>query len=188
MLQVNQTATSCFIDLRTSLYEQSSYQNILEETFFPVSVTVQRQCILKLVIVVLALCVCVLVTLMVDFFFSFFSYCIVSLVTCAVFVVIVQMCMEKTSRMACFLLLFVFPRQYSKVLRFVLRAAFFVCGFHCVKVKGQSAAADVAPIVCVAPHSSPFDALVFLLGCSLGSGVSREENTKICLLGSMYCY
>ena len=97
------------------------------------------------------------------------------------------MCLEKPSGSACFLLLFVFLRQYSKVLRFALRAALFSCGFHRIKVKGQRAEADVAPIVCVAPHSSMFDVVVFLVGPLLGSGVSKEENTKVLGLGSMYC-
>ena len=91
-----------------------------------------------------------------------------------------------TSRIACFLLLFVFPRQYSKVLRFVLRAIFFLFGFHRIKVKGQKAEVDEAPIVCIAPHSSLFDAFVFLLGPGLGSGVSREGNATVLLIGRMY--
>lgn len=74
-------------------------------------------------------------------------------------------------------------KVYSRVLRFFLRAVFFICGFHWVKVKGKCSTAKEAPIICAAPHSSMFDALVVLLNSELGSGVSRESNVKIPIIG-----
>ncbi|XP_076448987.1 lysophosphatidylcholine acyltransferase 2-like isoform X2 [Babylonia areolata] len=79
-------------------------------------------------------------------------------------------------------------RGYSKVLRFFLRAVFFVCGFHWVKVQGKSTTSKEAPIVVAAPHSSMFDALAVLLTCELGSGVSRDSNAKIPIIGHIIQY
>ncbi|KAL8622111.1 hypothetical protein ACOMHN_056596 [Nucella lapillus] len=76
-------------------------------------------------------------------------------------------------------------KGYSKVLRFFLRTVFFICGFHWVKVLGKRSTAEEAPIVCVAPHSSMFDVLATLLNCELKSGVSRDANVKIPIIGNI---
>lgn len=60
----------------------------------------------------------------------------------------------------------------------------FCMGFHWVKVKGKLSKSEEAPILAIAPHSSFIDALALAVIC-LPSGVSREENDSIPLLGGV---
>ncbi|KAK2560696.1 Lysophosphatidylcholine acyltransferase 2 [Acropora cervicornis] len=73
-------------------------------------------------------------------------------------------------------------RILRKPLRGVGRAMLFCMGFHWVKVKGKLSKSEEAPILAIAPHSSFIDALALAVIC-LPSGVSREENDSIPLLG-----
>ncbi|XP_025076258.1 lysophosphatidylcholine acyltransferase 2-like isoform X3 [Pomacea canaliculata] len=74
-------------------------------------------------------------------------------------------------------------RSYGRLLRFVLRMIVFIFGFR-VKVKGKKARPDEVTLMCVAPHSSFFDGMVYVIGGDdLPSMVSREENVTIPLLG-----
>nr|XP_034975254.1 lysophosphatidylcholine acyltransferase 2 [Zootoca vivipara] len=61
------------------------------------------------------------------------------------------------------------------------RALFFVMGFR-VKVKGEVASPEEAPILTAAPHSSFFDGIVCVLA-GLPSTVSRQENLSVPILG-----
>lgn len=61
------------------------------------------------------------------------------------------------------------------------RCLFFVMGFH-VKVKGRRATSKEAPIFVVAPHSTYFDAIAWIVA-GMPSSVSRAENVSIPLLG-----
>ncbi|XP_053256090.1 lysophosphatidylcholine acyltransferase 2 [Podarcis raffonei] len=61
------------------------------------------------------------------------------------------------------------------------RALFFVMGFR-VKVKGEIASPEEAPILTAAPHSSFFDGIVCVLA-GLPSTVSRQENLSVPILG-----
>ncbi|XP_015777859.1 PREDICTED: lysophosphatidylcholine acyltransferase 2B-like [Acropora digitifera] len=74
-------------------------------------------------------------------------------------------------------------RILRKPLRGVGRAMLFCMGFHWVKVKGKLSKSEEAPILAIAPHSSFIDALALAVIC-LPSGVSREENDSIPLLGA----
>ncbi|XP_066493209.1 lysophosphatidylcholine acyltransferase 2 [Tiliqua scincoides] len=66
-------------------------------------------------------------------------------------------------------------------LTFLGRALFFVMGFQ-VKVKGEVASPEEAPILAAAPHSSFFDGIVCVLA-GLPSTVSRLENLSVPILG-----
>ncbi|XP_053127372.1 lysophosphatidylcholine acyltransferase 2 [Hemicordylus capensis] len=68
-----------------------------------------------------------------------------------------------------------------RALTFLGRALFFAMGFQ-VKVKGQLASPQEAPILTVAPHSSFFDGIVCVLA-GLPSTVSRLENLSAPILG-----
>lgn len=72
------------------------------------------------------------------------------------------------------------------MLQCVLKACVFLFGFHCVKIKGQQATAEEAPIAVVAPHSSIFDMYTLLLGPQIGTGVAKEEAARAPLIGRMY--
>ncbi|XP_062997562.1 lysophosphatidylcholine acyltransferase 2 [Elgaria multicarinata webbii] len=61
------------------------------------------------------------------------------------------------------------------------RALFFVMGFR-VKVKGEVASPEEAPILAAAPHSSFFDGIVCVMA-GLPSTVSRQENLSVPILG-----
>lgn len=83
-------------------------------------------------------------------------------------------------------LLMCYHRSYGRLLRFVLRMIVFIFGFR-VKVKGKKARPDEVTLMCVAPHSSFFDGMVYVIGGDdLPSMVSREENVTIPLLGRTY--
>ena len=68
------------------------------------------------------------------------------------------------------------------------RAIIFCCGFHHINIVGLQATAEVAPILCCAPHSSYFDMAIMFALDTLPSGVSRVENGRIFLFGSTYLY
>lgn len=74
-------------------------------------------------------------------------------------------------------------RILRKPLRGIGRAMLFCMGFHWVKVKGTLSSSEEAPILAIAPHSSFIDPLALAVFC-LPSGVSREENDSIPLLGA----
>ncbi len=65
------------------------------------------------------------------------------------------------------------------------RAYFFCFGFQWVNEKGKRAETEDAPVFVVAPHSTFFDVLAAFM-CGLPSGVSRIENGRAPLFGSMY--
>jgi len=69
---------------------------------------------------------------------------------------------------------------------YILRFMFFCCGFN-VKIIGQQADAENAPILCVAPHSTFFDALaVAVMGAP--SVVAKAETSSIPFWGSLISY
>lgn len=72
-------------------------------------------------------------------------------------------------------------------MRGIARAMLFCMGFHWVKVKGKLCSSEEAPILAIAPHSSFIDALALAVIC-LPSGVSREENDSIPLLGGVSAF
>ncbi|XP_052822311.1 lysophosphatidylcholine acyltransferase 1 isoform X1 [Octopus bimaculoides] len=78
---------------------------------------------------------------------------------------------------------------WRKIVNYVLlkisRIIFFVMGFHWVKVKGHCAQAKEAPIVCIAPHSSLFDALVFFMIPELPAVVSAVDHIKVPFIGKL---
>ncbi|XP_071959021.1 lysophosphatidylcholine acyltransferase 2-like isoform X1 [Antedon mediterranea] len=66
------------------------------------------------------------------------------------------------------------------------RFQFFIMGFHYVSVKGQRASRDEAPICVISPHTAFFDILImFVLGLPHTNSVSREENGKAPLAGTL---
>ncbi|KAJ7311862.1 hypothetical protein JRQ81_006177 [Phrynocephalus forsythii] len=67
------------------------------------------------------------------------------------------------------------------VLRFFGRTLFFVMGFR-VRVKGEVAGPEEAPILAAAPHSSFFDGIACIVA-GLPSIVSRQENLAVPLIG-----
>jgi len=69
---------------------------------------------------------------------------------------------------------------------YILRFMFFCCGFN-VKIVGKQASAKEAPILCVAPHSTFFDALaVAVMGAP--SVVAKAETSSIPFWGSLIKY
>jgi len=69
---------------------------------------------------------------------------------------------------------------------YILRFMFFCCGFN-VKIVGKQASAKDAPILCVAPHSTFFDALaVAVMGAP--SVVAKAETSSIPFWGSLISY
>jgi len=69
---------------------------------------------------------------------------------------------------------------------YILRFMFFCCGFN-VKIIGKQAASEEAPILCVAPHSTFFDALaVAVMGAP--SVVAKAETSSIPFWGSLIQY
>lgn len=69
---------------------------------------------------------------------------------------------------------------------YILRFMFFCCGFN-VKIVGKQASAAEAPILCVAPHSTFFDALaVAVMGAP--SVVAKAETSSIPFWGSLIKY
>jgi len=69
---------------------------------------------------------------------------------------------------------------------YILRFMFFCCGFN-VKIVGKQASAKDAPILCVAPHSTFFDALaVAVMGAP--SVVAKAETSTIPFWGSLISY
>ena len=64
---------------------------------------------------------------------------------------------------------------------------FAVCGFWRVEVRGRQAAPQAAPILCVAPHSTFFDALaVAVMGAP--SVVAKAETKHVPFFGSLIAY
>lgn len=84
----------------------------------------------------------------------------------------------------------VYPSCYNRMLKYVnvklCRSIFFVMGFHWVKVKGKQATSSEAPVVCIAPHSSLFDAIALCVGTELSGVVSAVDHTRIPFIGSRY--
>jgi len=69
---------------------------------------------------------------------------------------------------------------------YILRFMFFLCGFN-VKIIGTQASAEDAPILCVAPHSTFFDALaVAVMGAP--SVVAKADTSSIPFWGSLIKY
>jgi len=69
----------------------------------------------------------------------------------------------------------------------ILRVMFAVCGFWRVEVRGRQAAPQAAPILCVAPHSTFFDALaVAVMGAP--SVVAKAETKHVPFFGSLIAY
>lgn len=69
---------------------------------------------------------------------------------------------------------------------YILRFMFFCCGFN-VKTVGKQASAAEAPILCVAPHSTFFDALaVAVMGAP--SVVAKADTSSIPFWGSLIKY
>jgi 1-acyl-sn-glycerol-3-phosphate acyltransferase len=71
-----------------------------------------------------------------------------------------------------------------KVICGILRIMFFVCGFHYVKVIGKQASPSEARILCVAPHSSFFDALAVIM-MDAPSVVAKADTSSIPFWGSL---
>lgn len=69
---------------------------------------------------------------------------------------------------------------------YILRFMFFCCGFK-VKIIGKQASPEEAPILCVAPHSTFFDALAV---CVMGapSVVAKAETSTVPFWGSLIQY
>lgn len=69
----------------------------------------------------------------------------------------------------------------------ILRVMFAVCGFWRVEVRGRQASPQAAPILCVAPHSTFFDALaVVVMGAP--SVVAKADTKNVPLFGSLILY
>ena len=69
------------------------------------------------------------------------------------------------------------------VVVFWSRGLFFFGSYHWIKVKGQRASAEAAPILAVAPHSSYIDALVVVY-LNLTSIVAKNSAIQIPFFGS----
>lgn len=80
---------------------------------------------------------------------------------------------------------FVYYRSLKHILTLLGRLQFFILGFHYVTIKGQRATFSEAPILCFAPHTSFFDAIIAVI-LGLPSTVSREENRHVPIVGSEY--
>lgn len=78
-------------------------------------------------------------------------------------------------------------RSMRHILTFIGRLQFFILGFHYVRIKGQRATFSEAPILCLAPHTSFFDAIVGVV-LDLPSTVSREENRHAPVIGKLLDY
>jgi len=74
-----------------------------------------------------------------------------------------------------------------KVICYILRFMFFVCGFHRVKIIGEQASPCDARILAVAPHSTFFDALgVIVMGAP--SVVAKAETSSVPFWGCLIRY
>ncbi|MBN3308604.1 LPCT4 acyltransferase, partial [Amia calva] len=70
------------------------------------------------------------------------------------------------------------------IIRFLSRCAFFSLGFLWIRVKGQRARPQDAPLLAVAPHSSFLDTLM-VVTCDLPTVVSRSENLSLPVIGAL---
>ena len=70
----------------------------------------------------------------------------------------------------------------KKIVSFLGRLCFRILGFYNVKIKGQLASKEEAPILVVAPHSTFLDGFV-VFWCNFPYIVSRQENLKIPIIG-----
>ncbi|XP_069044812.1 lysophospholipid acyltransferase LPCAT4-like [Lepisosteus oculatus] len=70
------------------------------------------------------------------------------------------------------------------IVLFLSRAVFFTLGFLWIRVKGQRARPQDAPLLAVAPHSSFLDTLV-LVATDLPTVVSRSENLSLPVIGAL---
>ncbi|XP_071813429.1 lysophosphatidylcholine acyltransferase 2-like isoform X1 [Apostichopus japonicus] len=75
-------------------------------------------------------------------------------------------------------------RSLKHILTLLGRLQFFILGFHYVTIKGQRATFAEAPILCFAPHTSFFDAIIAVI-LGLPSTVSREENRHFPIVGKL---
>lgn len=80
-------------------------------------------------------------------------------------------------------LLFSFYSKIAESLRILGRAAFFVAGFHWIKIKGKPASEQEAGILVIAPHSSWLDVIVMFSLGSMPMPISRQENFSDPLIG-----
>nr|XP_033785557.1 lysophosphatidylcholine acyltransferase 1 isoform X2 [Geotrypetes seraphini] len=72
------------------------------------------------------------------------------------------------------------------LIKVILRAMWFACGFHWITVKGRQALPAEAPILILAPHSSFFDAIPVTM--SMSSVVIKEESRSVPLWGTIINY
>jgi len=84
-------------------------------------------------------------------------------------------------------LLFYVCSWLRPVVVFWSRGLFFFGSYHWIKVKGQRASAETAPILAVAPHSSYIDALVVVY-LNLTSMVAKKSAVQIPFFGSKLVY
>ena len=76
--------------------------------------------------------------------------------------------------------------MYKKIaIQLGIRAALFMFGFHWVRCIGRRATSKEAPIVSIAPHSSLFDTLAMHVGIGICSGVTKEDNVLVPIIGRM---
>lgn len=73
-------------------------------------------------------------------------------------------------------------RVVDVLLKAIMRAMWFVGGFHWVTVKGRQALPAEAAILVLAPHSSYFDAIPVTM--SMSSIVMKAESRDIPIWGS----
>ncbi|XP_022092039.1 lysophosphatidylcholine acyltransferase 2-like isoform X1 [Acanthaster planci] len=65
------------------------------------------------------------------------------------------------------------------------RVHIFLLGFHWIEIRGVRASPSEAHILVLAPHSSYMDALIVFACHGVVSGVSREENGRVPLFGTL---
>jgi len=63
------------------------------------------------------------------------------------------------------------------------RGIFFFGGYHWIKVKGQRASSEEAPILAVAPHSSYVDAVIVVY-LGMTSMVAKKSAIEVPFFGS----
>ena len=96
------------------------------------------------------------------------------------FVAVIATCGADTSKPAVSI-----RKAVYQFLQFLGRVILFVCGFHHIKVTGKRASYKEAPILLVTPHSSFWDVTVLFVTSPLPCALSKYENFKIPIFGTL---
>lgn len=79
-------------------------------------------------------------------------------------------------------MLFFIPRIFEAPCKGLGRIMVFCLGLQNVKVVGERATSQDAPILCVAPHSSFYDGVTVFFCSGFPSAISKAENGKLFLI------